>query len=218
MKRKRTTKSTPSRKRAKTSGSAPVTRQEVQRLIQRNTELKYQNSITANTGLSTTATMYQITNIAQGTTDVTRVGDRLKLVKSYMRGVVYCGDVSNIVRFIIFQWFPNSTPVAVDILLPGSSGAYDWTSQYNHDLRQEFKVLYDKTWTLVGNGSAATAPYTSAYQACFQATLKPRHTELQYSGGGTTGTNQIWWMALSDSSAPTHPTIEFTFKTMYTDA
>ncbi|AUM61975.1 capsid [uncultured virus] len=199
-----------------------VEKKQVVKIVRANQELKYFNSITAASGLSTTPTMFQLTNIPQGDTDTTRDGDRLKLLKFYVRGSFVFGDSTNFIRLIFFQWKPNSTPVSTSVLLPGPSGSVDYLSQYNHDLRQEYKILYDKTFTLVsysqvGVPSNQYIPIASNSIKLFKFMRKPKSTNLQYTGGTTSGTNQVWWMAMTDSSVVPHPAIEMSVKFMFTD-
>lgn len=188
----------------------------VEAIVARNQELKF--AITnINFGTSTTGVLGDVTLIAQGDTDNTRDGDRLKLKRFFIRGVISTGDVTNILRIIWFQWGPNSVPTASSILLNGFSGSIDYTSQYNHDNRQEYVILYDTLFHMEGNGSAATAPYGPTSQNTFSYTLKPRWTELQYVGGTTVGTNHVYYFVISDSTVAPHPAFQVSCKVHYTD-
>lgn len=174
-------------------------------------ELKYFLINTYDYAISTTPSLFQLSAIPQGDTDTTRDGDRLELSKISLRGQVYCTDVTNIMRFIVFQFRPSAVPVASQILQIGPSGAIDVWSNYNHDTRQEYKILYDKTFTMQGNGAAATSPFTDSSYQHFQRKITNNNfnKNLQYIGGGTGGTNQIYYIAVSDSNLAAHPTITF---------
>lgn len=168
--------------------------------------------------------MQQVSGIAQGDTDSDRTGDRVMLKKIYLRWNLVGYDTYNFVRFMVFQWKPDNliSPIPGDILLPGSSGAIDFTSQYNHDKRQMYKIMYDKVLTTVGDGSQTSLtvyPYQSNFIHYNKKTLIIPNKQLQYDGGSSTiGTNQIYVMAVSDSLVPTHPLVSYTMKILYTDS
>ena len=66
--------------------------------------------------VSTSLGINSLTDIAQGDTDITRDGDQL-----YMGSITFFkqwinADNVNTCRFIVFQWFPATTPVGTDIL------------------------------------------------------------------------------------------------------
>lgn len=192
---------------------------EVKRLIAVRQELKYHVSQTSVLSVGAAGQIFQISDIAQGDTDQTRDGDRLMLKKFFVRGVVQYSDATNLFRLIFFQWKPATTPTIASVLLNGPSGNPDVWSSYTHDLRQQVNILWDKTWHLEGNASASTSPLTTTSQRMFKVTIARRFAkQLQYTGGTTTGTNQIWYLALSDSSAVGHPTMTMSVKFHFTDS
>lgn len=216
--RKRTyRRRTPYRPRGKKLNKREV--RQVKTIVTRNIEKKYHNVTQAQLGVSTTPYVAQLTSVPQGDTDNDRVGDRLKWEKGYLRLFVLGGDTYNYLRFIIFQWKPNAStvPTAADILLVGAGGAVDYTSQYNHDNRQLFKIMFDQTFKTVGDGSTDT-PLQDSSRQHLKRILRIPNKFAQYTAGHTTnGTNQLFMIAISDSSATTHPSIFFTFKIMYRD-
>lgn len=193
----------------------------VNNTLRENVELKYYDgSPTYQYPISVTAVIFPLSVPAQGDGDTQRDGDRIKLKKIHIRGnLVYSSDVTNIVRVIWFQWKPNTTPTAAGLLLNGPSGFIDVHSEYSHDFRQQFNILKDKTYKLIGNGLAATSPLTSDSVQLFKFTIsKGFNTQLQYAAGGVTGTNLIYYLAISDSSVISHPALTFNAKVMYTDS
>jgi len=192
---------------------------QVKRLIGTRQETKFFSSTLASASVSSAATLYDVTNPGQGDTDQTRDGDRLYAKKLYVRMslTVATGDVTNLVRIIWFQWFPTTTsfsPSVTDILLVGPSGAADVYSHYSHDRRQMFAILYDKVFTLSGSATIVT----TSSQKRMTYILHPKRKQLQFDNGGTTGTNHIWMLTISDSSAVSHPQIVSAQKFMFTDA
>lgn len=191
----------------------------VKKLIARRQELKYRD-YGGSYAPTTTGVMYQITTIPQGDTDITRDGDRLYLKKIYMRGELMANtDTYNFVRLILFQWKPTVSPATVsEILLDGPSGSPDTLSHYSHDHRQNYRILYDKVMKVIGPASAAATPNTAATVRNFAGVIYPKLHQLQYLGGTTNGTSQVYMLIISDSNVVPHPTLNLNFKMMFTDS
>jgi len=200
---------------------------QVQRLMQKNIELKY---IAFNSGVTTAVS--QTMNISsvpwqvpQGTTDSTRIGDELTWISIKLRFEILnssgaLSDAFNNVRLVIFQWKPNSTPVATDVFIPGPSGVPDIWSTYGHDRRNEFCIVYDESFKTVGNQLAATNPATSDLTTGVQdrsISLKYAQKKCHFSAAGVTASNLFFIALVSDSSVAPHPTITYQVKTFYRD-
>lgn len=198
-------------------GLTMVQKRQVQGIIDAQTEVKYFGTATLGQTATVTSQVFDLSAVPQGDTDTTRDGDRIHIKKMHVRGQVLIADATQLFRVIFFQWFPLTTPVGGDILLNGPTGAIDVYSHYNHDSRQQFAILRDDFYSMLGNAAAATNPYTTASQQVFSFTLKPREKNLQFAAGGTTGTNHIWYLIISDSNLAAHPTITMGTKLMFTD-
>lgn len=191
---------------------------EVVKTIHRNQELKWfgtpisAQEIPGNPGLLTL-----ITGIAQGTTDQQRTGDRIKYAGSiFLRMVIDLGDAAAdthvYIRTICFQWHPNSVPAAGNILINGPTGSPDILSVYNHDGRQMYTIMFDKTEKLIGNQNVAAAPNVltsstipnlrtySIKLAPITFSTTPFESQAQFSAGGVTATNHIYILQLSDTT------------------
>lgn len=192
----------------------------VNRIIRANQELKYFDQIYVAASLNYVPQIHQISAVPQGNTDITRNGDRLKMYKVYFRGDVtnFSADPYNRIRLIMFQWFPATLPTSGSILLPGLSGVVDWASHYAHDTRQEYRILYDRTYKMVGNASAATTPNTVASVVQFKGIVRVPRKQLQYQAGTTVGTNQVYLMVFSDSTAIPNPGFNICYKCTFTDS
>lgn len=200
---------------------------QVRRLVQRNIELKY---FAFNSGAgSAISSTFNISPapflVTQGTTDSQRIGDELTWVSMTLRFEILNSfgagaDAYNNFRFVIFQWHPNSTPVAADVFIAGPSGLPDVWSTYGHDRRHEFTIIYDEAFKTVGNGQAATSPYTSLTTTGVQnrqISLKFAKKKCSFVGAGTTATNLFYVALVSDSAVVPHPTISYQLKTFYRD-
>jgi len=210
-------------------GLTPLQARGVQRLIDRNTELKYFQYNSTATNVTTTATLtgipFDVPQATTSSTDVVRIGDAIKLKSSLdFRYTVFVGDTTNLVRVMIIQWKAQSTaapfPTAADILLAGPSGAVDVHSHYSHDERFNIGFLYDKVHSMVGDAGAATTPYTTSSQITVNKRISLRRAakNVQYRGGGGQGINRLFLLYVSDSNAVAHPTIVYATKMKFTDA
>jgi hypothetical protein len=190
-----------------------VQKQQVRAMTKVEEQLKYFLQQASNNAMTTTPVLFQLSQVPQGVPDSSRIGDRLYWRDIECRGWMEVGDPTNLVRFIIFQWKPNTTPVVGNILLPGFSGSQDVSSTYSHDNRQLFTILYDSFQSLVGNGTATTYPGTDTTQKTFYFKKSIPWKKVQYTGGSTTvGTNQIWYIRIADSGVVPNPFLNFTTK------
>lgn len=219
------------RRASGSTGRALTKRQraDVQNIIHRNQELKYVYFTAAATAVNSTPLFAAGQfDVAQGVTDQDRIGDSIdwcgttELRIQVVNGQGATADTYNNVRLIVFQWHPNSVPVAANLLLNGPSGAPDIYSALNHDNRQQYLVLFDKTWKTVGpsNNTLVQGPNTNATTTGimhYRISLKRATKHVQYVAGSLTATNRLWTMFVSDSALATHPSVAYTFKSFYRD-
>jgi len=192
---------------------------QVRRIIKQDTELKYFISQYNLAPQSTTPSLLSLTEIPQGVTDITRVGDRLELKSLEVRGCHIGGDAYNNTRLVFFTYKPNQVPVSSNILLVGPSAVIDPFSLYSHDYRRDYHIIHDMTFTSVGLiGGSATQPPQSNTSKCFHFTTTNFPRQVQFAGGGLTGTNKIWFVAVGDSAVLTHPLLNFSAKITFTDS
>lgn len=194
-----------------------VTKPQVKRMISSKTEIKYLDTINATT-ISYAGSCICLSEVPQGTvnqTDVVRVGDKIKPKSLEMKLVTTVADNTNIFRVIVFVWKMNDT---TDVPSPGEilavvSSANAVNSPYYHDLKNQFTILYDQTRVM---GTTATTPnQTLVWKKNFYKKLP---TKINYLGGALTGTNNIYALFISDSSASAHPAINYGFRLNYTDS
>lgn len=200
----------------------PKQKKQVKTLIKNRQELKYLQYSDANRSVSTTAFITGSNfDVAQGSTDQERDGDRFQWCGTMdFRISLVAGDTYNLLRCIIFQWHPDYVPVVTDLLIVGPSGNQDVWSQYNHDKRQQYTILFDKTYKLVGNGTAGTFPGTdsSVQYRRHLISFKRAQKNAQRIGGSLVGTNRCYMCFVSDSAAPVHPVINWSSKVFYRDS
>jgi len=207
-------------------GLTPAQARGVKKIVQRQAELKFFYFNQAATAVSTTIVMTGLPfDVLQGTADTNRIGDALT-----WRGWIdlryqwIIADTANLVRLMVVQWKAQSTgtpfPTYADVLLTGPSGGYDVFSQYNHDNRHNYVILFDRTHKLIGNSAAATTPNTSVSEVFrhVKVPLTKAKKVAQFIGGGSQGTNRLFLIYMSDSAAATHPTLTYTTKVCFADS
>lgn len=213
---------------ARGRGLTGVQKRQVSTLIHRNQELKYLATVFGPTAITSTASIVSTNfDVPQGDTDQSRDGDQLMwcghidLTAQMVNGQGATGDTYNNIRFIIFQWHPNSSPTATLLLISGPSGNPDIYSQYNHDNRQQYKILFDKVWKTVGpnlSTSNGITDMTTTGVLKYKISLARATKKAQYIGGGAQGTNRLYILYVSDSVLATHPTLAFASKVVFRDS
>lgn len=181
-----------------------------------DTEKKFFATDFTHTYVINQSNMTCVSQVPQGTTDVTRIGDRLTKVSLELRGSCTNGATTftapqiGQTRVIVFQWKPTtaSNPSLTDIM----EQANQFDSPFRHDTRQMYKVLYD-------NCVATTALYNPVVP--FKAFIKipPGWQESQFEAGGVTGTNHLYVLTIAyQSGAAVLAQTEFFCKLVYTDS
>lgn len=170
-------------------------------------------------------TVQDLTQITQSTTaqtDQTRLGDQVMLYSIKYKYQIHSADRYNTVRIIFFQWFPDTTPIVGDVL--DASAGYEVYAPYNTDHAPMYKIHMDKIHVVnsdvVGyydGTNGVTTNFTRASKV-FKGKIQPNRKRIQYQGGGTTGSNKIYMITISDSTASSHPTVIGTYRLNFTDA
>lgn len=162
--------------------------------------------------ISTSGQVTDLSAVAQGDTDVTRDGDEINAHSISIRYSWTCPDTTNVVRVIIFQWLPDSTPVIANILNPLTAGL-ETESHYNTDKADQFKILFDKTQVSYQAVSAQnhSPPYV-------RRKLRLRKKKIKFNAGATDGSGKVYLLALTDSGVTTHPTLYFESRLNFMDS
>lgn len=164
---------------------------------------------------TTTGRVDDLTNINQGDGDTDREGDQLGLrsieinFQTYLDLAAAAPDNNNVVRFIVFQWYPTTTPTVNSILTSLTPPAITPIAPYFHDNRFNFKILLDKRFALAKNGQ-----HVRTFRSYVIKGFKP---QVQFNNASITGTNKIYALTISDSGAISHPTAAWVAKLNYSD-
>jgi len=183
-------------------------------------ENKYHDYATAINSATTTVGMADALVIAQGTTDLTRIGDAIILKSVHLKYTLVAGQTqanTNNVRIMIFQWFDNTSPAAADILASTAANSAVVSDYYMDTSRKDvtFKVLYDKTHSV----SPITAGPSSIIPV--DKYLKGFRRNVMFNGGGTSPSyGDIYFLNVSDQApgaAGTVPLYNISLRTQFID-
>lgn len=168
-----------------------------------------------------------ITDIAQGITDTTRVGDELTLKHIKVRGAVFNGATnnSNDIRIIVFQYKNSDNIPVCDNLLQNTVMSGNTRSAYSarqQDYLNEYIVLYDKTYpTEIGIPGAANTGTSGQYHKLveFDVPLKYAKKKIQYEAATNNSVNGIYVLVIgSQASGASNPTVGLQWAVSYTDS
>lgn len=145
--------------------------------------------------------MYNLTSISQGTQDTQRIGDRIQLKSILVRLLLQYNtnpqDRTPLIRIIVFQWKEDNgavAPLPQNILQSATGGVPgDVLRPYTLDTNQTYKVLFDKIFSLSINAGSDTIVSDIYINKKFGKLI-------EYSNAVTTGTNQIYLMAVTSDN------------------
>lgn len=168
-----------------------------------------------------------ITDIAQGVTDTTRVGDELTLVHIKVRGAILNGtsNLYNDIRIIVFQYKNSDNTPIMDNLLQNSVISGATRSAYSaraQDYMNEYIVLADHVYHLEG-GTPNAANYGQSGQYAkhveFNVPLKYAKKKVQYEAATNAAVNGIYVMVIgSSANVASNPQVALQWAVTYTDA
>lgn len=203
------------KKKAKKAGSysAIATVGAVQRMIRSNEEVKYLDVNIPSTSVDFSGEQFALSDIPQGNTGLSRVGDECRLVKCEIDFCIKLGTSPNQMRVILYQWIQMSDashPVAADIVenLGSAIAPYQPTQWAN---RRKMKILRDKRYILETAGPTVISDR-------FVLRTGFRRNVIFSIGSTTLKQNGLFLLAISDDGAVTYPTIFGTSRVYFTDS
>jgi len=149
---------------------------------------------------------------SEGTGSYQRVGDEILLKKLMFTFSWAVADTTNLCRLIMFRWDDNNAitaPIRADVMAnTGPLAFYNDTNIENGRV----KILYDKTIALSTQGPAAYVRRGSVYGT------KLGKKKLVFNPTAITAKGAIYYLAITDSIAASHPSLGLTTRLHYTDA
>lgn len=149
---------------------------------------------------------------AQGDTDISRDGDKLRMLSLALRGNLIVADTTNVVRMIVFQIYDGGVSgLLEDVIEASDSSGRQWRSPYKHDNAGKFKILYDRTYSL-GDASKQQVTFNKLIR------FSGKNAYVGFLNGTTTiQKNTVYVAFVSDSAAISHPTMNIYYRLRYTD-
>jgi len=186
--------------------------QQVRRMVKANAERKHFLAAVSAAGISSVGTTTSISNITQGDGDAERIGNVVSPTRLKLNYSISASDTTNAIRVCVFKWKDTNAflnPNSNDFFKPGPSNSVDYLSHYNEEQRDQFQVVYDKTFQLVLN--------TNTTKKIVNVDLPLSGKIRYYSNAVVTGTGNYFMYYISDSLAVSHPTIEWAAEIVFTD-
>lgn len=192
-------------------GMEPVSKQQVRDMIRSLTEQreeKYSSFSLVPGTVDFNGTVVSLSDIDQGVTDSTRIGDQviLKEIEFSYWGIT--GSANSIMRVILFQWLDLEPPTIGDVLITTGGSAVSPLSLFNQDEVPSRRVIMDDLFYL-------NAVDKTNYVRQFKA--KVPVAKCQFEGGTTDGRGKVYYLAISSSNANL-PTFGYQSKLTYSDA
>jgi hypothetical protein len=186
-------------------------KQMVKSMLREVQELKLFVTQTSGVTVDYAGNIVDVSPISQGDSDITRDGDRVQLVEWAFQAAIYPGDSTNLFRIILFQYTPDSalgTPL-VSYVLQTTSSVNAPITYRSIDFVKSVKILHDRTYSCdTYHPVVLTNPITIK---------KFFDRQMQFTGA-TTRTNGLFLLFISDSSASSHPTIQYYSTIRFTDS
>lgn len=155
-------------------------------------------------------------DIASGSLNGQRTGDKILPKKIKIRMALTAGDATNFIRCLFVRFRDNDSgtigsPFDADkVLAPGATGNIDWTSQYLYSNKKNYDILFDKVWTMVQQ--------SDTHVRTFEKIITLGKTNIVYNPNVLTGSGRYFFIFLSDSAIPGHPNLDWTSTFFYQDA
>lgn len=184
----------------------------VNKKLSERLEKKYHLAQEGAENVTDDGTIFGLSTVTQGDSDITRDGDSLYIRSTRIQGYIEnAGGAPSHNRLILFQWHDDSTPTPSNLFPVGYLGSiYAPVSPYHHDQRRKYTVLWDKKVRL-DTTSNTSAFFDSGYKM-------PKVKKIAYTAGTTIGSNKLWLLAVNDIGSATYPKITFANRMTFNDA
>lgn len=164
---------------------------------------------------TTTPTTFKMTNIPQAVTQSARVADTIVIRRMDITMVLEASsnDVTNQMRWAMFNWIPDDTAVA-----PGTAAYFESPAVFgplsplNYEGRANFRTIVDRFVTIAGTGSAPTALSIRTFRTSIR-----KHFRIDFQSTTLYGTNHVYYTIFSNSALSPHPSYFLTVRFWYSD-
>lgn len=153
---------------------------------------------------------------AGASTDITRIGDHVKLVGLHLRLIMNPAASNLHHRVILFQWKPNTqlvAPAGANILTYyATADSRSILSNYYNDYENQFTILYDKMW------EASNTIEDISNSLVLKLNLRFAKRDLAYYSSQTAGSNHIYMMLVSNAVVGTPSTATYVARVFFSDS
>lgn len=212
-KRKRDSVKNTSSKKSKKSTSMKSLKNLVTKTILSKMELKYWEQYSTPAGVDFSGTVWPLSDITAGTADTNRIGDKAKPHNFTMKFNLVGADATNLMTVMVVRWKPDSqieNLANVSQVLGLTGSTLGPLSPPIWDTRQKFDILWGKRYSL-----ALSGPQQIEDEVFLNLDKGP---SIAYKATTTNGLNKLFLLAISDSGAVSHPTIQFYCRLSFYDA
>lgn len=186
-----------------------IARKELMKEEKKNTELKYYDQALTSNAISSSGTIFALSNMGQGNSNDKRLGQQINPKSILMRFDLFASDSTNSIRLILFKWFDQASPSIATVL---ENTTWPTLSPLNlTNSRRSIKVIYDN---LVS--TSISTEITERVGKVYRKLAGKMNWADGTSGSPMGG--QLYLLAVSDSSAAPHPSLDFLSRLRFADA
>jgi len=181
-------------------------------------EVKYIDFTSFNTNIAAGGAVYVLSDVPQGTGQSFRTGDFIQPMRWILNMAIYMAntDIVATVCIYLFRWNPSnvSSPPTVANILEAPSGSYVF-SHLNFQNQSVYEILWKRRYRCSG---ASAVPTETSNEGDFWLNV-PLHSnpEIEFGLAATSGTNNLYMLAISDSSTTPFPILNFSSRLYYQD-
>ena len=210
--------SNPSDLKPKVAATKPMTAQDLYRVLNRISEKKYKDVLQSYTVIDNVGSIWDLTDVVQGTSDTQRIGDSFLPTDIEIRGQVHGADATNCMRIILFRWNQDSnatTDPQPSNILQSTFTSTDMApyAPYYHDKTPNFWIIHDERIALTG--STDSSSYVSNFEIKRHLQTKP--VSCTNGAASSAGTYKLYLLVISDSGAVNHPAVTFGSRMFFRD-
>lgn len=201
-------------------GRSLATKSYVKKLVHKESETKFFDTTPFNgSGIDTTGSFAILSGVAQGIQDSQRIGDKLTLRACRIAYTMVPGDPYNVVRIVVFQWYPNTVLTIPTASLIVEALGINYMAPIRHDhVNNQFKVLYDKRFTMVLPAAAGIGADSSVRTGNIIVPMKWVRKSVDFTSASTNAANHLYVYVVSDSAIAANPSITLTSRIWYDDS
>lgn len=186
-----------------------VTLKDVRVELAKRQEVKFLETQVSNSSITNAGVLDWLSNVTQGSTSSTRIGDFINYKSLSFRGVFGIVDSTyntwHNIRFVVIMWMENSLPTVSQIIENPTAGRAT-TSAFNHENKRakRFRVLFDTGPQYVSSGqvSATAGGQTTRIEGIIPLQVIPlNNMPVQFDTGSANHNHRLYFLSISDTAS-----------------